>query len=91
MQQAFVALRTGQPGKLPPPRENYAASLPLQSRAILEVVLSSSVIGSPETARKQLDAFIDRTMPDEIMVTSQIHDHQARLRSYQLLMEARST
>lgn len=91
VQQAFVALRTGQPGKLPPPREGYAESLPLQSRAILEGVLSCSAIGSPETARKQLDAFIDRTKPDELMVTSQIYDHQARLRSYQLLMEASSS
>jgi luciferase family oxidoreductase group 1 len=88
VQQAFVALRTGQPGKLPPPREGYAESLPLQSRAILEGVLSCSAIGSPESARSQLHAFVDRSKPDELMVTAQIYDHQARLRSYELLMEA---
>ena len=88
VQQAFVALRTGQPTKLPPPKPGYAETLPLQSRAILRSVLSCSAIGSPETARHQVAEFVDRYKPDELMVTAQIYDHQARLRSYELLMEA---
>jgi alkanesulfonate monooxygenase SsuD/methylene tetrahydromethanopterin reductase-like flavin-dependent oxidoreductase (luciferase family) len=88
VQQAFVALRTGQPTKLAPPKAGYADSLPLPSRAILEGVLSCSAIGSPETARKQVEQFVERTHADELMVTAQIYDHQARLRSYELLMEA---
>ena len=88
IQQAFVALRTGQPTKLPPPKAGYAETLPLQSRAILRSVLSCSAIGSPETARRQVTEFVDRYKPDELMVTAQIYDHQARLRSYELLMEA---
>jgi luciferase family oxidoreductase group 1 len=88
IQQAFVALRTGQPTQLPPPRAGYAETLPLQSRAILDSVLSYSAIGSPETARKQVEDFIARTRPDELMVTAQIYDHRARVRSYELLMEA---
>ena len=43
---------------------------------------------SPETASKQVDQFVERYKPDELMVTAQIYDHQARLRSYELLMEA---
>jgi luciferase family oxidoreductase group 1 len=88
IQQAFVALRTGQPTKLPPPRTGYAETLPLQSRAILRSVLACSAIGNPDTARGQVDQFVGRYKPDELMVTAQIHDHQARLRSYELLMEA---
>ena len=88
VQQAFVALRTGHPTELPPPRAAYADTLPLEARAILKSVLASSAIGSPRTARRQLGEFIDRTRPDELMVTAQIHDHHARLRSYELLMEA---
>jgi luciferase family oxidoreductase group 1 len=88
IQQAFVALRTGQPTQLPPPRAGYADTLPLQSRAILDSVLSCSAIGSPETARKQVEEFVARTKPDELMVTAQIYDHRARVRSYELLMEA---
>ena len=88
IQQAFVALRTGQPTKLPPPKPGYAETLPLEYRAMLRSVLSCSAIGSPETARRQVAEFVDRYKPDELMVTAQIYDHQARLRSYELLMEA---
>jgi luciferase family oxidoreductase group 1 len=88
MQQAFVALRTGHPTKLPPPRAGYADELPLDARAMLRSVLSASAIGSPETARRQLEEFVDRTKPDELMITAQVYDHAARLRSYELLMQA---
>ena len=88
VQQAFVALRTGNPIQLPPPRAGYADELPLEARAILRSVLSVSAIGSPETARRQLTDFVERTRPDELMVTSQVFDHAARLRSYELLMQA---
>jgi luciferase family oxidoreductase group 1 len=88
VQQAFVALRTGQPGKLKPPMKGFAGTLPSESRAILRSVLSVSAIGTPDQAREQVEAFVARTGADELMVTAQIHDHQARLRSYQLLMEA---
>ena len=88
VQQAFVALRTGQAGKLQPPKPGYAESLPMQQRAILEQVLSCSAIGTPETVRKAVEAFVERTGADELMVTAQIYDHAARVRSYELLMEA---
>lgn len=85
IQQAFVALRTGNPIPLPPPREGYADELPLQSRAILRQVLSCSAIGNPETVREAVERFLRQTQADELMVTSQVYDHQARLRSYELL------
>ena len=88
VQQAFVALRSGHPIQLPPPRPRYADDLPLEARAILRSVLSASAIGSPETARRRTEEFIERTRPDELIVTAQVYDHQARLRSYQLFMEA---
>jgi luciferase family oxidoreductase group 1 len=88
VQQAFVALRTGHPIQLPPPKLGYIDGLPLESRAILRSVLSVSAIGSPETARRQMKEFVEQAKPDELMVTAQVFDHQARLRSYELLMEA---
>jgi len=88
IQQAFVALRTGNPVQLPPPKRGFADELPLENRAILRQVLSASAIGNPETARRQLEAFVERTQPDELMITSQVFDHQKRVRSYELLMEA---
>jgi luciferase family oxidoreductase group 1 len=88
VQQAFVALRTGNPTQLPPPRPGFAESLPMEARAILDQVLSVSAIGSPATVKAAVEAFVARTKPDELMVTSQIFDHSARVRSYELLMDA---
>jgi luciferase family oxidoreductase group 1 len=88
VQQAFVSLRAGKPIKLPPPRRGYADDLPPESRAVLRSVLSASAIGSKETARRQMADFVERAKPDELIVTAQIYDHEARLRSYELLMEA---
>jgi luciferase family oxidoreductase group 1 len=85
--QAFVALRTGRPTQLPPPVAGYDQQLPLEARAMLRQALSCSAIGSPATAARQLSEFVERTGADELMISSQIYDHQARLRSYELLME----
>jgi luciferase family oxidoreductase group 1 len=84
MQQAFVNLRSGRPTQLPPPIEGYQEQLAPPAQALLADVLSCSAIGSPETVRSQLNAFIERTRPDELMVTSQIFDHFARLHSYEI-------
>jgi luciferase family oxidoreductase group 1 len=85
MQQAFVALRSGRPGKLRPPVPNYLASLDPPYRAMLDNVLSCSAVGGPERVRAQVAAFTARTGADELMITSQIFDHQARLRSFEIL------
>ncbi|HEY1102340.1 MAG TPA: LLM class flavin-dependent oxidoreductase [Burkholderiaceae bacterium] len=82
MQQAFVNLRLGRPGQLPPPVQGYVDSLGPQERAILSTVLSCSAIGAPDTVRAAMQAFVTRTGADELMVTSQIFDHAARLQSY---------
>jgi luciferase family oxidoreductase group 1 len=84
MQQAFVNLRSGRPSQLPPPLEGYDTQLPPAAKAMLAEVLSSSAIGSPATVRQGLASFIDRTKPDELMLTSQMFDHAARLRSYEI-------
>ena len=88
VQQAFVNLRSGNPGQLPPPRAGYRDTLPPQAQALLRQFLSCSAIGSPATVKGQVAAFVERTGADELMVTSQIFDHQARLRSYELLASA---
>ena len=87
MQQAFVNLRTGNPGKLPPPVTNYRDALGPQENAMLDSVLSCSAIGSAETVAAQMKAFIASTQPDELMITSQIFEHSARLRSYEILAD----
>jgi alkanesulfonate monooxygenase SsuD/methylene tetrahydromethanopterin reductase-like flavin-dependent oxidoreductase (luciferase family) len=56
---------------------------------MLADVLTCSAVGARDTVRHALRAFIDRTRPDELMITSQMFDHAARLRSYQITAEIR--
>jgi luciferase family oxidoreductase group 1 len=84
MQQAFVNLRSGRPTKLKPPVEGYLDLLSPPERGMLDSVLSCSAIGAPSTVAAQLEAFIAHTGADELMITSQIFDHAARLRSYEI-------
>jgi luciferase family oxidoreductase group 1 len=88
MQQAFVNARSGRPSQLPPPVEGYIEHLGPQERAILDQVLSCASIGTPETVRADLRNFVKQTGADELMITSQIFDHSARLRSFEIAAEA---
>jgi len=89
MQQAFVNLRSGRPTRLQPPVRGYLEALGPQERGMLDAVLSCSAIGSPATVAAQLKAFIAHTRADELMITSQIFDHAARLRSYEITAQVR--
>ncbi|WP_375404778.1 LLM class flavin-dependent oxidoreductase [uncultured Sphingomonas sp.] len=80
-QQAFVALRTGTPGPLPPPVEGYRESLGAQGAAMLDHVLQCSAVGSPTTVARGIAAFTARTGVDEVLVASAIFDQEARKRS----------
>lgn len=91
MKQAFVNLRSGRPTQLPPPVDGYDSRLTPAAAAMLAEVLASSAIGSPGTVRASLAAFIDRTQPDELMMTSQIFEHSARLRSYEIAADIRKS
>ncbi len=88
-QQAVINLRSARAGKLPPPVDDIAPFLTdPRIAAMLESSLACAFVGSPATVKTALGAFIARHQPDEVMVTSNIYDHQARLRSYELLMAA---
>jgi len=89
LQQAFINLRLGRPGKLPPPERGYARRLGPLERGILEQTLSSAIVGDQDTVRRGLDDFTDRTGTNELMVTSQIFDHAARLRSFEIVAQTR--
>jgi luciferase family oxidoreductase group 1 len=87
MQQAFINLRSGRPTRLKPPVEGYLDLLSPPERSMLDSVLSCSAIGAPGTVAQRLKEFIARTGADELMITSQIFDHAARLRSYEITAE----
>jgi luciferase family oxidoreductase group 1 len=88
LQQAFVNLRRGHPGQLPPPDRGFVERLTPGDRRLLDDMLSYSVVGSPATVRRGLDAIVAHTGADELMLASQIYDHEARLRSYELAKAA---
>ena len=87
-QQSFVALRTGNPGKMKPPVEGYRDSLPPSHAAILDHALSCSATGTRDEVARGLAAFIERTGVDEVMLASAIYDHDARKQSLALAAEA---
>ncbi|MWV26498.1 LLM class flavin-dependent oxidoreductase [Aurantiacibacter rhizosphaerae] len=87
-EQAFVRLRSGDPGKLPPPIPNYRDTLPPQARAMMESLDVAKAVGSPATVREAIGRFVDRTKADEIIVSGATHDPAARRESLKLVAEA---
>jgi luciferase family oxidoreductase group 1 len=83
-QQAFVNLRRGRPAPLPPPRDGFMDELEPFERALIEQTLTYSAIGSPDAVHAWLRAFIERTHADELIIASQVFDHSARLRAYEI-------
>lgn len=83
--QSFAKLRTGRPGKLPPPVKNYADQLDPGTQALIRQALSCRVVGGPETVAKGIQEFATRTGADELMITGMIYDQQKRLRSYEIV------
>jgi luciferase family oxidoreductase group 1 len=87
LKQAFVNLRFGRPGKLPPPIADFDEGLDDAQRAMLDHVLSCSVVGGPAKLKREMAAFIATYEPDELILAGQIFDHEKRLRSFELAAE----
>ena len=89
VQQSFANLVRGTRGQLPPPIDDIESYWSLAEKAQASSMLKYAVVGSPETVRRELALFLDQTQADEVMVVSAIHDHAARLRSYEILADIR--
>jgi luciferase family oxidoreductase group 1 len=89
LQQQFIALRRGTPGPLPPPRETMEGFWSPQEQAMVEHSLAYSVVGARETVKNGIAAFLHTTKVDELMITAQIYDHAARVRSFELTAKVR--
>ena len=88
MQQSFVALRTGNPGRLKPPVAGYRESLSPQYRQMLDGVLAATATGTAQQVGDKMAKFIDRTQADELILTSSIFDHEARKKSLSIAASA---
>jgi luciferase family oxidoreductase group 1 len=85
VQQAFTGMIRGTRGRLPPPIDDIEAYWTPVEQAHASAMLARSFVGSPETVRRGLEAFLAETGVEEVIVASAIHDHAARLRSYEIL------
>jgi len=87
-QQGFVNLRRGRPGLIPPPVDDIHAFATPEELALIDEALSCAVVGSPETVRRGVEEFVAEHRPDELMLTANVFDHAARLRSFELAAQA---
>jgi luciferase family oxidoreductase group 1 len=87
IQQRFLGMQRGQRGPLPKPidPEVMETMWTPQEKAGVQGMLAAAAVGSPQSVRQQLQSIVAQTAADELIVGGAIHDHAARLRSYQLL------
>ena len=84
-QQSFTNILRGRRGQLPPPIDDIDAWWSPEERAQTSARLARSFVGSPATVRAGLEAFTSETHADEVIVAGAVYEHEARLRSYELL------
>ena len=89
VQQQFLALQRGIPGPLPPPVDDMDAVWAPAEAAAVRRALREAAVGDRAGVKQQLEAFLARTRPDELMITAQIFDHAARVRSYEIVAQLR--
>jgi luciferase family oxidoreductase group 1 len=87
LQQRFTDMVRNARGLLSPPIDDIDTYWTPQEKAHAMRMLTCAFVGSPDTVRRELAAFIERTGADELMVSGTVYDHDARLRSYELLAE----
>ena len=86
-QQSFLNLRSGRPGRLPPPVTDLEARMDPYGRAMLADALSCAIVGGPDTVRQGIRDFLARTGADEFIATANIFDHTKRKRSFEILWD----
>ena len=85
---AFVRLRQGRPGLFPSPQEAADHPYSAAERAAIDARNADTVIGSPETVRRRLSELARVHGVQELMITTNLHSHEDRMRSYDLVAEA---
>ena len=86
--RALLNLRQGRPGPLPPPIDNFETTLTTAEQSILAQPDAAAAVGNVEQIRDQVAEFVAQTQVDELIITSQIFDHEARCHSYSIAFEA---
>ena len=87
-QMSFAGLFRGERGLSRPPIDDIETFWSPLEKARASQMLARSVIGSPDTVRAGIAAFVAETKVDEIMIVSDVYDHAARLRSFEIIAAA---
>lgn len=90
-QMSFANIFRGARGLSQPPIDDIEAYWTPREKAQVLQMLQRSIVGSPETVRAGIDALIDETAADEIMIVSDVYNHNARLRSFELIAAVHET
>lgn len=85
---AMLRLRRGTPGRMPSPEEAKRYAFTESEQEFVDKWLSHAVYGEPGTVRDGLNALREKTGVDELMITANIYDREAKLRSYELIAQA---
>jgi len=91
MELAWVRMRSGKPGPLPSPEEAMGSPYTPAERRLADAYRSMQVVGDPSTVRTRIKELAERTLAEEVMVTTNVYDHAERLRSYERLAAAFET
>jgi alkanesulfonate monooxygenase SsuD/methylene tetrahydromethanopterin reductase-like flavin-dependent oxidoreductase (luciferase family) len=84
---SMARLRTNRPILLPSPEEVLAYQYSPDEQRLAESSRRNQIVGTPETVKAEIERLAGETVASEVMITSMIHDHAARLRSYELVAE----
>ncbi|MBB6269884.1 luciferase family oxidoreductase group 1 [Pedobacter cryoconitis] len=87
LKRFFMGVVTGKLELLQPPVDHMNGVWTDYEEEAVNQMIACSFFGSPETIKQDMETFISRTQVDEVMVTSHIFDHQARVHSYQLFAD----
>ena len=85
---SFANIFRGARGLSRPPIDDIESYWSPMEKAQAMQMLARSIIGTPDSVRAGIDALVDETGADELMIVSDVYDHAARLRSYRLIAEA---
>ncbi|GAE95454.1 hypothetical protein JCM21714_4698 [Gracilibacillus boraciitolerans JCM 21714] len=89
-QQQFLSLVRGDPSELMPPIDDIEKEWSIYEKSSVEKTVNSktTIIGGDKNAvREKLSAFIEETEANEVIINSQIYDHEARKKSYDIVAE----
>ena len=87
LQQQVIALHRGRPILLQPPVDDMSTLWTPEERFRVEHMMRFAVVGGPDTVRAGIERFVAQTAADEVIITANIHDHDARLASYSIIAD----